>query len=507
MQLSGTILNKMNTGKIQLPVDRLFNLPEKVLQFGTGVLLRGLPDYFIDKANKENVFNGRVVIVKSTANGGTDAFKEQDGLYTLVERGVVNDKPVDQVSINASISRVLSASEEWDEILTCATNPDIQIIISNTTEIGIVLDEADAYREIPRSFPGRVLILLLKRFEHFNGNADSGMVILPTELVVDNGNKLKDIILGLAKLKNCSPRFIQWLEDANDFCNTLVDCIVPGKLPEAEKAAMEQKLGYADQLMIMSEPYRLWAIETKKERTRAILSFCKTDPSVVLAPDINKFRELKLRLLNATHTFSCGLAYLCGFQTVKEAMQDKYFASFVRRLMLEEIRPMVVNENISNAEAEEFAIQVLDRFRNPNIEHLWLSITAQYTSKMEMRTVPLVQKYISKENGVPELMAMGYAAYLLFMRTDKKDDNKFYGYLHGKAYLVNDDKAELMHNHWMNDTSEKIANECLYDRDIFGTDLSVYADFTETVRAYLQLLIEKGAENALGFILAKKMTA
>ena len=112
------MLNKKTYATITTEnVDALFALPEKVLQFGTGVLLRGLPDYFIDKANKQGLFNGRIVVVKSTDQGGTDAYTEQDGLYTLLEKGIENGLPVERTTINASISRVVSAKTEWQAVL------------------------------------------------------------------------------------------------------------------------------------------------------------------------------------------------------------------------------------------------------------------------------------------------------------------------------------------------------------------------------------------------------
>ena len=89
MQLSKAGLGKIAASEgLSIPGSKLLELPEKVLQFGTGVLLRGLPDYFIDKANKQGIFNGRIVIVKSTSKGGTDAFEKQDGLYTLCVKGI-----------------------------------------------------------------------------------------------------------------------------------------------------------------------------------------------------------------------------------------------------------------------------------------------------------------------------------------------------------------------------------------------------------------------------------
>jgi len=328
-------LSRKNIGNIQaqpgltLPAANAFELPEKVLQFGTGVLLRGLPDYFIDKANRNGIFNGRVVVIKSTDSGGTDAFAKQDGLYTLCIKGLEDGKQVDETIINSSISRVLSAKNEWDQVLACAHNAEMQIIISNTTEVGITLVEDDVHAKPPQSFPGKLLAFLLERYKAFNGSVESGMVIIPTELITENGNKLRSIVLELAAMNKLDNDFVKWVETANDFCNSLVDRIVPGKLPELDRIATEKKLGYTDELMILSECFRLWAIESDSNRVRNILSFTSADDGAVIAPDIEKFRELKLRLLNGTHTFSCGLAYLAGFTTVREAMSNEYMSAFV----------------------------------------------------------------------------------------------------------------------------------------------------------------------------------
>ncbi len=506
MQLSKKVLKQIKQQGLA-PAASLFALPEKVLQFGTGVLLRGLPDHFIDKANKQNVFNGRIVVIKSTATGGTDAFKDQDGLFTLLERGVENGERLERTVINASISRVLSASEEWDKILQCAADPEIRLIISNTTEVGITYLESDVQAKKPQSFPGRVLSILMTRYEMFEGSAESGMVIIPTELIVDNGTKLKEMVIKLAEKKGVSETFLYWLKTANDFCNSLVDCIVPGKLPDTEQKKTEEALGYEDKLMIMSEPYRLWAIETSSERTHQILSFSKCDEAVVIAPDINKFRELKLRLLNATHTLSCGLAHLSGFTTVKEAMRNEAFTHFVSSLMMDEISPLIVQDTISLAEAHQFAAQVIDRFKNPFIEHLWLNITAQFTSKMAMRTVPLVEKHYSVSTEVPKRIAMGFAAFIAFMQSIKKDEMQYYGNNHGEEYRINDDKAPILYQYWLIGDAQSRVDAILKDKSLFGTDLTQYPGFAEAVSNQLILLRNHGAENMLRSIFAKKSVA
>ena len=393
-------------------------LPEKVLQFGTGVLLRGLPDYFIDKANKLGVFNGSIVIVKSTSTGTVNEFEEQDALFTHTIKGILDGRQVDDFIVNTSVSRVVSASSQWEEVMTLAKSPELKIVISNTTEAGLVFDASDKINGIPPfSFPGKLLSVLFERWKHFSGNTNTcGLIVLPTELVPDNGMILQKIVFDLAAANNLPTEFMEWLPVANDFCNTLVDRIVPGKLSAAEQLQVEQKLGYKDHLLISSEPFALWAIETNRTQTKELLAFAQTDPSVVIAPSILKFRELKLRLLNGTHTFCCGVALLAGFETVKDAMANADFRKFMERVLKNEIAPCVVNEEITMQEAISFGNSVVDRFCNPTIEHKWTSIASNFSDKMKMRNAPLIEKYI-KINGVPANgMSLGFAAFCIYQQ-------------------------------------------------------------------------------------------
>src|SRR5690606_34648204 len=181
MLLSRENIEKIASNKVELPEGSSFELPERVLQFGTGVLLRGLPDYFVDKANKEGVFNGRILVVKSTSSSGTDEFAQQDGLYTLCIKGIEDGQQVVKYSVNNSISRVLSASQDWQTILQAAHNPDMQVVFSNTTEVGIVLSNDNVTDNPPASFPGKLLTFLYERFRYFQGDTSKGLVILPTE--------------------------------------------------------------------------------------------------------------------------------------------------------------------------------------------------------------------------------------------------------------------------------------------------------------------------------------
>jgi len=496
------MISRVKPDGIDLPSASYFDLPEKVLQFGTGVLLRGLPDYFIDKANKKGLFNGRIVLVKSTTTGETELFRQQDGLYTTCIRGLVNGVKQEENIINASISRLLSAKNDWNEILTCATNPQLEIVISNTTEIGIQLIQDHIDAAPPESFPGKLLAILYKRFLFFNGDPGKGMVIIPTELIPRNGERLREVLLELAEQNSLEKDFCQWLQTANYFCNSLVDRIVPGKLPPEQQTGMEEKLGYEDGLMIMAEPYCLWAIESDNRKVRDILSFSLSDPGVVIAPDITIFRELKLRLLNGSHTFTCGLAYLRGFATVRDAMENDAFSNYIRSLMFQEIIPSITNEKLSVEAAGVFGEQVLDRYRNPFINHLWLSITLQYSSKMRLRNVPILLNYFERFGRIPAYMSLGFAAHLWFMKSVREQSGQYYGEANGKAYLVNDDHADFYAQCWKQ--PYRVVNDVLSHRAFWGTDLSKLPGFADAVSDKLNLLMSEGVAESLKNIQSSK---
>ena len=495
MKLSRYTLKNITSEKVIVPDQEVFELPEKVLQFGTGILLRGLPDYFIDRANREGVFNGRVVMIKSTAKGDTSAYDKQDGLYTLCERGFRNGEKVEENIINSSVSRVLVAQNDWSKILECARDKNFEIIISNTTEVGITLVQEDINKFPPSSYPGKLLAILYERFKAFNGSEDSGFVIVPTELIVDNGKKLESIVLELAHLNSLDDKFIEWIEKYNYFCSSLVDRIVTGIPDEKIKAGIENELGYKDELLTVSEVYSLWAIEGD-EKIKNILSFSKVGDGMVIEPNIDLHRELKLRLLNGTHTLTCGLAFLAGYRTVHDAMEDKLSSTFIEDLMKNEIAPSIPYK-IDTKTKEIFISNVLDRFRNPHINHLWKNITLNYTSKMKMRCVPVLINHYKENDTPPSLFSLGFAAYLYFMKAVSQQGKAFYGEFEGEPYLLEDEMASKFYKLWSGKPVDVLVKEVLKDKDLWDHDLTQLNGFQEAVTIHLQSIIANGAKATL----------
>ena len=463
MKLKRSILQDIaGVNNLILPTEEQLNYPEKVLQFGTGVLLRGLPDQYISEANRAGKFRGRVVVVKSTQNGTTDDFADQDGLYTVCVKGIDNGQLVDKAYVNASISRVLSATEDWTSILAFAKSEDLSIVTSNTTEVGIVYTEEPILDGVPSSFPGKLLAILHERFIHFNGDASKGLVIIPAELIEENGSKLADILNRLAVHNQLGEAFIQWLNQANPICNTLVDRIVPGKLSAIDQATTETALGYSDALMIMAEPFGLWAIASTDQRVMDALGFCDEAKGCRVVPSIQQFKELKLRMLNASHTFSCGVSMLAGMELVKDSMNNETVKTYISQLALEEIANAITGDKISTAEADAFGKAVLDRFANPFLEHKWVSISAQFTLKMKIRCLPLIIATYEKTGQLPLRMLIGFSAYLVQMD------------------LVNS-----------NDLSTSLSN-VLSDKETWGQDLAAIPGFQDKVLVITASIQSKG---------------
>lgn len=493
-------LNKENlkritaSTKLSIPEERSFDLPEKVLQFGTGVLLRGLPDYFINKANQEGIFNGRVVVAKSTEKGSTDSFKDQDSLYTIGIRGIKDLQKIEENIISSAISRVLSAKTEWQAILDVAASDELEIIISNTTESGIVLIQDNIHlSSSPISFPGKLLAVLYHRYRVFNGDQKKGLVVLPTELITENGLKLKNIVLELAKQNQLEAGFMHWFESCS-FCNTLVDRIVPGKPDVKTQNSLEQELGYQDDLLIISEVYSLWAIEGD-ERISKVLSFSKADSTVVITPDISIYKELKLRLLNGTHSLSCAVAILKGLETVHNAMNDTQLSAYIAHLMKTELAPGIPYP-VDQVKALEFSANVLDRFRNPSIRHEWLSISMNYTLKLKMRVVPVILCYYERFQKVPEYIAFGFAAYLRFLK-GKKVETAYIGTIANKQYQIEDQYAEYYSGLWSEYSTNELVPIVLSNTELWDSDLTQVPGFAQSISYHLQKIETVGIEIAL----------
>jgi tagaturonate reductase len=474
------------------PVDTL-DLPEKVVQFGTGAFLRGFAEYFVDEANRKGTFGGSVVAISSTGSSRDELLNRQDGLYTLAIRGVEGGAARQRYRVIASLSRALSARDEWNAVLDLARSPDVQLVISNSTEVGIVLDPGDRFdANPPRSFPGKLTRFLAERARAFDYDEGRGVVVLPCELIENNGDTLHDIVLKLARRWALGARFELWLAAAVTFCNTLVDRIVPGAESPEETDRIGRLFGYEDGLLTACEPYALFAIEGD-EHLRAKLGFAGADSRIIVAPDIAPYRERKVRVLNGAHTISVPVALLAGLETVRDAVEDERVGRFIRRVMFDDIVP-----SLDAPGGEAFAAEVLERFANPYIRHSLIDITLFGTTKMRVRVVPSIVDHYRRVGRAPASLAFGLAAYVAFMRGEVQAERRTMGLV-----VPEDGEGDRLRDAWLHadlrsDASlAALAQRVCADEILWGVDLSTLNGFADLVADHLVRIVRRGIQSAL----------
>ena len=246
----------------------LKDAPVKVMQFGEGNFLRAFVDYFYDIANEKAGYNGKVKLVQPISNFPqmADWINEQEGLYTLYLRGSEKGQKVDAKRVISCVSDCVCPyiDGKWDEVLELARSADLETIVSNTTEAGIAYTQGDSqFDQVPpNSFPAKLTRVLFERYKAFNGAADKGLTILSCELIDNNGKELKKCCNNYAKDWDLEPAFIDWMNNANTFCSTLVDRIVPGRIRDPkEMAALEEANGYTDKALDVGEVFGVRVIE------------------------------------------------------------------------------------------------------------------------------------------------------------------------------------------------------------------------------------------------------
>lgn len=503
-ELSESLLRSGLDFPRDLKISAVKEMPERILQFGEGNFLRGFVDWMINGANEKGLFNGRVVVVQPLRQGLIEVLNRQDGLYTLYLRGIQDGRVVEEKSIISSISRGIDIFSQFDEYLKCAENPYLRFIISNTTEAGIAYNPADRPDDRPpASFPGKLTVFLNRRFRHFDGAADKGLIIMPCELIDRNGDNLKSIVIQLAKEWGLGKEFITWIESSNYFLNTLVDRIVTG-YPGDEAGKITEELGYKDNLLDTAEIFHLWVIEGDK-RFSGELPLTNAGLNVIWTDDMTPYRTRKVRILNGAHTMTVLAAYLYGLDTVRECMDDDVISTFMKKGIFEEIIPTL---DLPEKELLDFANAVIERFMNPFIKHYLLSISLNSTSKYKTRVLPSILEYVNRKGELPEVLTFSMAALIAFYRGTELRENSLIGNRQGKEYKINDDTPvlEMFSELWRDyeagkSGSVKLVLEVLSKKDIWGIDLNALPGFTLTVADHLHKIITCGMKAALSEVL------
>lgn len=469
--------------------------PEKVLQFGEGNFLRAFVNYWFDMANERAGWNGKCVLVQPIAPGLAPLINEQDGLYTLYLRGRQNGEKVDAKRVISSVSRCLNPyeKEDYDKMMAVAVSDDLEYIVSNTTEAGIVYDPACQKDDCPpSSFPAKLTQVLYARWQAGKGP----LVILSCELIDNNGKELEKCVGQYVDQWALEDGFRAYLSDCT-FCSTLVDRIVPGRIKDADEVArLEAENGYHDELIDVGEIFGVWNIEGPDWLSDK-LPFRKAGLNCIVVPDVTPYKKRKVRILNGAHTGFVLGAYLAGFDIVRDCMHDDTVRGFMNKMLHDEVIPTLP---LDKKDLTDFAAAVEDRFNNPFVEHELMSISLNSTSKWRARNMPSFLEYLEKTGELPPCLTTSFAAYIAFFSNDVQaltDKGLVCRRPKGNEYTVSDDRwvLEFYHAH-KDDAPAALVHAVMTNEQMWGQDLTKIAGFEAAVVQNLELIREQGAKAA-----------
>jgi tagaturonate reductase len=468
------------------------NKPErkiKIMQFGEGNFLRAFIEWILQDLNDKGAIDSNVAVVQPMPFGRVANLAEQDGLYTLRLEGIDKGEKVKKSQVIDIIGDCINPFEQYEHYLSYGESEDLQIIISNTTEAGIAVDPTDTdFSVCPKSFPGKLLALLKRRYDHFKGDMTKGLAIVPCELIDNNGDELYRCLTELAHINNMDEKFIKWMQTANHFTSTLVDRIVPG-YPKNEIEDIQKETGYIDNNVVKGEIFHLWVLK-KEAFVQKVLPADQTGLNVIFADSIKPYKQRKVKILNGSHTAMVPVAYLCGIDTVGEAVNDPVIGKYVRDFVFNEVNPTI---DLPQDQMVAFANSVIERYQNPFIRHELMSIALNSTTKFRTRLLPTLTDYVAITGNLPQHLLFSFAAIVEFHKGKRGNEN----------IALKDDPAFLAHwaQLWaeFDGDYEKLAKKALGWTEAWEMDMNtIHPEITKTVAKYLKDIDTNGMKKAVG---------
>ena len=479
--------------------------PERIIQFGEGNFLRAFVDWIIWNMNAKTNFNGSVVVVQPIDKGMVEWLNGQDCLYHVNLQGRLNGEPVNSLERIDVISRALNPYSQNAAFMALAEQPDIRFIISNTTEAGITFDPSCKFTDAPASaYPGKLVQLLYRRYKTFNGCPSKGLILMPCELIFLNGHHLKECIYQYIELWKEDlgadyEGFKEWFTKYNYVCATLMDRIVPG-FPRKDIAAIQEKVGYNDNLVVQAEIFHLWVIEKPEnmtiEQLREEFPAEKAGLHVLIAESEKPYHERKVTLLNGPHTVLSPVAYLSGINIVRDACNDPVIGQYIHKVQFEELMETL---NLPMDELRQFASDVLERFNNPYVDHQVTSIMLNSFPKFETRDLPGLKTYLERKGELPKGLVLGLAAIITYYKGGTRAD--------GAPIQPNDAQEimDLLSQLWATGDLRKVAEGVLGATDIIWKeskqDLNTIPGLTDMVEGFLRDIQDKGMVETVKSIL------
>ncbi|MBV4411263.1 fructuronate reductase [Enterobacteriaceae bacterium YMB-R22] len=418
--------------------------------------------------------------------------KRQDLLFSVTE-----------MSDQAWSSRVVGVVKEAlhadvdgiEAVLEAMSRPEVAIVSLTVTEKGYCHSPASGELianhpliladlqnpDAPRSAPGVIVAALARR----RTAGLPGFSVMSCDNMPENGRVTQSVVLAYANL--CDPGLAQWIAQHVTFPSTMVDRIVPAVTPEI-LAKIASQTGVEDPAAVACEPFRQWVIEDNFVAGRP----CWEKAGAELVSDVLPFEEMKLRMLNGSHSFLAYLGYLAGYACINDCMKDDNFRRAAYSLMLDEQAPTL---SVKGVDLIRYAESLIERYSNPALHHRTWQIAMDGSQKLPQRMLDAIRWHLARDNAFP-LLALGVAGW---MRYAGGEDEQ------GERIEICDPLLPAIEEAVANSapTGEERVRALLALTAIFGTDLAQNSRVVDALQEAYNALLTHGAKAAVADVVCR----
>ena len=410
--------------------------------------------------------------------------RAQDHLFTVLEKGAEGNQAIVVGAVHECLNAKL---DSLAAIIDKFCEPQVAIVSLTITEKGYCIDPATGKLDMhntrilhdlenptePHSAPGILVEALHRRRER----GLPPFTVLSCDNIPDNGHVVKNAVLGMAQKR--SAELAGWIDAHVSFPGTMVDRIVPAAT-ETSLAEITQELGVEDPCAISCEPFIQWVVEDNFVAGRPEWEAA----GVQMVKDVLPWEQMKLRMLNGSHSFLAYLGYLAGYAHINECMEDASFREAARRVMLNEQAPTL---RITDVDLTAYADSLIERFANPALQHRTWQIAMDGSQKLPQRMLDGIRVHLERNSAWP-LLALGVAGWIRYVSgTDERGD----------AIDVRDPLSDKIQSLVKASSEAERVNALLTLSEVFGQDLPHNSVFVDAVNEAYQRLTRYGARQAV----------
>lgn len=471
---------------VQRPSYDRSTLKTGIVHLGVGAFHRAHKAYYTEAVL--NRFGGNWGILGASLRSATvgDQLTPQDGLYTLVERSTDEER----FQIIGAVQAVLVGPDNPAALIDAMANPEVKIVSLTVTEKGYCHDPATGnlnlehpdiihdlqHLNAPRTAIGYLVAALARRQQ-----ADiKSFTALSCDNLPDNGTTLGKVVQQFARKVNSD--LAQWIENNTLFPCTMVDRIVPATTPE-DRDQVASRLGLRDEGAVVAEPFTQWVIEDRFVDGRPEWEAVGAE----LVTSVTDYENMKLRLLNGSHSTLAYAGYLAGFDYISEVMEEPAFDNLITLFMAREAgETLVVPKGF---DLTRYQNQLRERFRNTALKHRTWQIAMDGSQKLPQRLLHTVRDQL-RGNGHIDIICLAVAAWIRYVSgVDERGD----------AIEVSDPLASRLRA--LCDANKGdvagMVKAIVAVTEVFGTDLTDETRFVDTTTVWLERFYEHGVLNTV----------